>query len=67
MVSSKTMQNGRERRPCYFDHLKCGGVSFQRKSDVLGVAHFVQREGSSQFCAEGEGVNSRVKKKKKLF
>lgn len=43
-ASSKKMQNGREKGPCYFDHLKCKGVSFQRISDVPGVAYFVQRE-----------------------
>lgn len=49
----KKMQNGRERGQCYFDHLKCSGVSLQRKSDVLGVAYFVQREGSMPILCRG--------------
>ena len=53
MASSKKMQKGRERGPCYFDHLKCSGVSFQRKSDVPRVAYFVQREGSMQILCRG--------------
>lgn len=53
MASSKMMQNGRERGQCYFDHLKCSGVSLQRKSDVLGVAYFVQREGSMPILCRG--------------
>ena len=54
MASSKKMQNGRGRGPCYFDHLKCKGVSFdQRKSDVLGMAYFVKREGSMPILCRG--------------
>ena len=63
----KKMQKGRERGPCYFDHLKCSGVSFQRKSDVPGVAYFVQREGSMQILCRGRRVSSLVKKKKLIL
>ena len=57
------MQNGREKGPCYFDHLKCKGVSFQRKSDVPGVAYFVQRDGSMPILCRGRRGEFTVEKK----
>lgn len=63
MASSKKMQNGREKGPCYFDHLKCSG--FHSKENLMSREWLIlcKGTGACQYCAEGEGVSSLVKKK----
>lgn len=56
-------QNGRERGWCYLDHLKCSG--FHSKENLMSREWLIlcKGTGACQYCAEGEGVSSLVKKK----